>query len=203
MNDNKQFWQKSAKLYKPFMQGNKKLYADICSGIAPYLTKDMKVLELACGSGQLSVPLAPKAGIWEATDFSENMIAEAKKNTVSAGLRFSLQDATDLHYPDESFDAAVISNALHIMPFPEKALAEIHRTLKSGGILFAPTFIHGDGNIFHIRVRLLELLGFHVYSNWDESEYLKFLEKNRFEIKEHYMLGSSVAPLSLAICIKA
>ena len=39
------------------------------------------------------------------------------------------------------FDAAVISNALHIMPEPEKALAEIRRVLKPGGILIAPTFM--------------------------------------------------------------
>lgn len=55
MNDNKKFWQRFAKLYRPFMEkGNGKLYDDICARIAPKLHKDMNVQELACGSGQLS-----------------------------------------------------------------------------------------------------------------------------------------------------
>ena len=53
----------------------------------------------------------------------------------------------------------VISNALHIMPYPEKALKEIERVLKPEGILFAPTFIHGEGAGFRFRVRMMELAG--------------------------------------------
>ena len=83
MDNNKQFWQKIAKLYAPFMNSNKKLYADICQSIAPYLNKEMKVLELACGTGQLSYLLSEKVKLWEATDFSEKMIAEAKKKNHS------------------------------------------------------------------------------------------------------------------------
>lgn len=47
---------------------------------------------------------------------------------------FSVQDATSLPYTSGTFDAVVISNALHIMPEPEKALKEIRRVLKSGDI---------------------------------------------------------------------
>lgn len=87
----------------------------------------MNVLELACGTGQLSYPLSGRVRLWEATDFSEAMIAEAKKNNTFRRLHFSVQDATALPYAPESFDAVVISNALHIMPHPEKALSEIRR----------------------------------------------------------------------------
>ena len=68
------------------------------------------------------------------------MIRKAKAKAHSARLYFSVQDATKLPYTLETFDAVVISNALHIMPEPEKALAEIRRVLKPGGILIAPTF---------------------------------------------------------------
>ena len=57
-------------------------------------------------------------------------------------ISFSVQDATKLTYNSEEFDVVVIANALHIMPEPNKALAEIHRVLKPNGILFAPTFVY-------------------------------------------------------------
>lgn len=41
----------------------------------------------------------------------------------------------------------IVSNALHILPKPEKALTEIRRVLKEDGVLIAPTFTHA-GNDF-------------------------------------------------------
>ena len=141
--DNKAFWQRIAKLYAPFMKGSDRLYAAICDRIRAGLKRDMNILELACGSGQLSLRLSTHVQLWEATDFSENMIREAKKKSCSGRLHFSVQDATNLPYADSSFDAVVIANALHIMPNPERALSEIRRVLKPGGLLYAPTFVHG------------------------------------------------------------
>ena len=46
----------------------------------------------------------------------------------------------------------IVSNALHIVPQPEKALAEIRRVLKDDGVLIAPTFTHA-GNSFSGKVR--------------------------------------------------
>ena len=157
-NDNKGFWQRFAKVYSPIMEkSSSRLYRDICDRIRPELNRQMNVLELACGTGQLSYPLSGRVRLWEATDFSEAMIAEAKKKNTSRRLHFSVQDATALPYAPESFDAVVISNALHIMPHPEKALSEIRRVLKPGGALFAPTFIHGESAGFRLRVKLMEL----------------------------------------------
>ena len=123
--DNKQFWQRWASCYGPLMQSSEPLYAAIAQQMQPHLTPEMNVLELACGSGQLSFRLSRLVRDWEATDFSPKMIAQAKLKPRGAGLHFSVQDATSLPYADETFDAVLIANALHIMPRPEKALAEI------------------------------------------------------------------------------
>ena len=48
-----------------------------------------------------------------------------------AKLHFSVQDMFRLPYADRSFDVVIVSNALHIVPQPEKALAEIQRVLKA------------------------------------------------------------------------
>ena len=82
--DNKEFWQRTAKSYGSFMKHSWKLYDTICERIRPGLTREMNVLELACGSGQLSFRLAGCVLLWEAADFSENMIAEARESPAPA-----------------------------------------------------------------------------------------------------------------------
>ena len=193
--DNKEFWQRTAKSYGSFMKHSWKLYDTICERIRPGLTREMNVLELACGSGQLSFRLAGRVRLWEATDFSENMIVEARKKPRSSRLHFSVQDATALLYAPDSFDAVVISNALHIMPYPELALAEIKRVLKPGGILYAPTFVHGKGAGFRLRARLLTLAGVKVHSKWTAEGFERFISEHNFQIRQTALLGGSLAPL--------
>ena len=193
--DNKEFWQRTAKSYGSFMKHSWKLYDTICERIRPGLTREMNVLELACGSGQLSFRLAGRVRLWEATDFSENMIVEARKKPRSSRLHFSVQDASALPYAPDSFDAVVISNALHIMPHPELALAEIKRVLKPGGILYAPTFVHGRGAGFRLRAWLLTLAGFKVYFKWTVEGFKRFISEHNFQIRQTAPLGGSLAPL--------
>ena len=182
MKDNKGFWNRWAKRYDLMMSGDGRIYAWIVSRMKKVLDRDMTVLELACGTGLLSVRLAGSVKLLEATDFSEEMIRQAKAKTHSSRLRFSVQDATSLPYAEETFDAAVISNALHIIPEPEKALAEIRRVLKSGGILIAPTFTASGSISGRMRIRFMELSGFKVFHKWTPQEYLDFLKDNGFEI---------------------
>lgn len=198
--DNKSFWQRFARIYGIVMEkSSAKLYAEICNQIRPHLKSDMVVLELACGTGQLSFPLSDFVKSWEATDFSEAMIAEAGKKAAPKPLHFSVQDATALPYDAECFDAVVISNALHIMPHPEKALEEIRRVLKPEGILFAPTFVHGEHMGFRLRVRLMELAGFHTYHKWNADEFIAYLSEHGFSVVEQTILGDSLAPLCYAM----
>ena len=150
--DDKRFWDRYSKNYSALMRRSERMYLQIHKAIRPFLKRDMDVLELACGTGQLSVPLSPYVRTWEATDFSPEMVTQAKKQLHTARLHFSVQDATKLPYGPESFDAVVISNALHIMPQPEKALSEAWRVLKPGGFLFAPTFVWGNGRWRSTRV---------------------------------------------------
>ena len=88
------FWQGMAAHYTKFMRRSAPLYTEICNHIRPHLTRDMNVLELACGTGQLSFSLSPCVRLWEATDASSNMIAEAKKRSGSSRLHISVRDAS-------------------------------------------------------------------------------------------------------------
>lgn len=193
--DNQRFWEKVSGLYGPFMKHSGRLYDDVCEQIRPHLNREMAVLELACGTGQLSIPLSCRVRLWEATDFSDHMIKEAKKNGGSSRLHFSVQDATCLPYGSETFDAVVIANALHIMPAPQLALEEIHRVLKTDGYLFAPTFIQGSSVGFKVRMALMGLVGFRTYHKWSASALAEYVSGFGFQIMEQTQLGGSLTPL--------
>lgn len=184
MSDNKGFWDGWARRYDFTMSKDRKTYENLISKIKKTLTRDMIVLELACGTGLLSVRLAGSVKLFEATDFSEEMIRQAKAKTHSSRLHFSVQDATNLPYVSGTFDIVIISNALHIMPEPEKALSEIRRVLKPDGILIAPTFTAADSMLGRFKIRIMELSGFKVFHKWTPEEYIKFLENNGFAVTE-------------------
>ena len=201
-HSNKRFWQRMAKLYAPFMKSSDPLYEAICERLQPHLTQEMAVLELACGSGQLSFRLAENTKEWEATDFSERMIAEAQKREHPRNLHFLTRDATNLPYPAEAFDAVLVANALHIMPEPDKALAEIRRVLKPGGLLFAPTFLWGTDVRLHISAWLMARVGFHVFHKWSTPEFVSYIESRGFAALEQEMLGGSIRPLCCLVAKK-
>lgn len=195
MTTNKGFWDRWADRYDGAMAGSSELYEQIADRIKQNLNRDMSVLELACGTGLLSSQLEESVKLLEATDFSEAMIRQAKAKNGSSCLHFSVQDATNLPYAPGSFDVVVIANALHIMPQPELALAEIRRVLKPGGMLYAPTFVHGKGAGFRLRARVMALAGFKVFSKWSMEEFAEYVSNHGFEVTRTSRLGSKIAPL--------
>ena len=203
MYDNKQFWERFSRHYAGFMRRSQATYQQICKAMHPFLKRDMDVLELACGSGQLTFALSQYVKHWEATDFSEKMVEEAKKKSHSARLFFSVQDATSLPYAPGSFDAVVIANALHIMPYPAKALEEIYRVLKPGGILYAPTFVRIEGKMPKVKIRMMEAIGFHTYHKWNAGELIAFVSEYGFHPVKHAVLYGGLMPLCFLKARKA
>lgn len=199
---NKKFWDKFAKLYAPFMKKDKGVYDKVCGYIRPHLNKDMEVLELACGSGQLSFTLSNLTKSWIATDFSEQMILEARKRGEYENLSFEIADATALSFSNENFDCVLIANALHIMPKPDEAMKEIYRVLKPNGILFAPTFLWKEGRQRKIIKRMMSILGFKMYQEWTKKQFEDFIEKYGFSVVEMKLVYGGLAPVGVMIAHK-
>ena len=160
------------------------------------------VLELATGTGLIAKHIVNAAAHIEATDASAEMITEAKR-TRSAKLHFSVQDMFRLPYANQSFNVVIVSNALHIVPQPEKALQEIKRVLKDDGVLIAPTFTHA-GNSFSgmVRAFFMRMAGFPLHSKWTSEEYLRFLRQNGWAVRKSAVLKASF-PLTYAECVKS
>ena len=202
MRKHKNFWDKNADRYDRFMRKDRAAYDEMYALIRP-VVKAKTVLELATGTGLIAKHIVNAAAHIESTDASAEMIAEAKQDNRSAKLHFSVQDMFCLPYAEESFDVVIVSNALHIVPQPKKALAEIHRVLKEDGVLIAPTFTHA-GNSFSGRVRafFMKLAGFPLHSKWTSEEYLHFLRQNGWTVRKSVVLKASF-PLTYTECVKS
>ena len=141
----KNFWDRNAARYDRFMRKNAIAYDQLYALLRPAVWHKT-VLEVATGTGQVAKHLLCSADHIEATDASAAMIAQAKRGNFSSKLYFSVQDMFHLPYADQSFDVVIVSNALHIVPHPEKALIEFRRVLKNDGTLIAPTFTHAENS---------------------------------------------------------
>ena len=201
MKENKSFWDRNAKHYDRFMRKDAAAYMQMYALLRP-VVKAKTVLELATGTGLIAKHIVNAAAHIEATDVSAEMIAEAKRDNRSAKLHFSVRDMFRLPYADKSFDVVIVSNALHIVPQPEKALQEIRRVLKDGGLLIAPTFTHA-GNSFSGKVKafFMKLAGFPLHSRWTSEEYLRFLRQNGWTVRKSAVLKASFS-LTYAECVK-
>ena len=202
MKERKTFWDKNAGRYDRFMRKDRAAYDEMYELIRP-VVRHKTVLELATGTGSIAKHIVNAAAHIEATDTSLEMIAEAKRDNRSAKLHFSVQDMFRLPYAEESFDVVIVSNALHIVPQPEKALQEIKRVLKDDGVLIAPTFTHA-GNSFSGKVKafFMKLAGFPLHSRWTSEEYLRFLRQNGWAVRKSAVLKASF-PLTYAECVKS
>ena len=201
MQEHKNFWDKNAGRYDRFMRKDLAAYDEMYELIRP-IVRHKTVLGLATGTGLIAKHIVNAAAHIEATDASAEMIAQAKRDNQSAKLHFSVQDMFCLPYVEESFDVVIVSNALHIVPQPEKALAEIRRVLKDDGVLIAHTFTHGNGTLRgRIKLFFMKLAGFPLNSRWSSADYLAFLRQNGWTVRKSAVLKASF-PLTYAECVK-
>ena len=160
------------------------------------------VLELATGPGLIARNIADVAQSVVATDFAPDMIEQAKKANTAQNVTFEVADATSLRYGDKSFDIVIISNALHIIPEPQKALSEIDRVLKDDGILIAPNFIFRAGGKKNLWQRILSLAGIRFAHEWTADEYRSFLEGNGWTVTKSEVLKGRI-DLLYTECVRA
>jgi len=108
------------------------------------LPAQARVLELGCGQGNLwsACPERIPAG-WSITlsDFSTGMLQAAWRNLVviGRGFKFEQFDTQAIPYADETFEIVIANHMLYHVPDRPRALAEIRRVLKPGGLLVAAT----------------------------------------------------------------
>lgn len=95
-----------------------------------------KILDVACGTGQNFPMFMPNAEI-TAVDLSPKMLDVARENASKLDLhvKLTVMDAEQLEFPEESFDTVVSTLSTCTFPDPIKALQEIKRVCRKGGLI--------------------------------------------------------------------
>lgn len=138
------FWDNIAWAYDIFADGiNRTANRRLCAAVEAQLTAHDTVLECACGTGLLTGVIARKCKSVTATEFSSQMPQRARQKCKNnSNVKFEQADILQLQYPDETFDAVVAANVIHLLDEPYKALHELVRVCRSGGCVIIPTYMN-------------------------------------------------------------
>ncbi|MFW9852876.1 MAG: class I SAM-dependent methyltransferase [Candidatus Thorarchaeota archaeon] len=156
------------------------------------LPKEGKILDVGCGTGYGARYMVEKGYSVIGVDISVSMLEIAKKNVPEA--EFIEADMTKLTFPDNSFDGIVSLYAIfHVSREKhEKLFQDLHRMLKTGGILFFCTN-------YNESEETDDYLGAEIFwSSYSSEKTLQMLEQIGFEIiydallergeEEHYWI---------------
>lgn len=134
----------------------------------------MKVLDVATGTGAQALAFAARGAEVTGVDLSEAMLRIARRKSRSSNLTFLRADAATLPFPDESFDAACISFALHEMPRSVRTavVRELSRVTRPGGTVVVVDWALPEGR------PLARWLVYHVVKLWEPDCYADFVHSD-------------------------
>ncbi|MBU7584112.1 MAG: methyltransferase domain-containing protein [Nostoc sp. TH1S01] len=146
------------------------------------------ILDLGCGTGQLSAKIAESGAEVIGIDSAATMIEKARQNYPN--LRFEVADARNLQI-DKLFDAVFSNATLHWIKEADAAIASIYQALKPGGRFVAE--FGGKGNVesivqaLYVACEKIGLSNPQVFNPWyfpSIGEYSNLLEQQGFEVTQ-------------------
>ena len=135
INENRSYWDRRAPSYTDVIRKNLSddwdaVWADMLISRFPAGERSaLRVLDIGTGPGFYAIILAARGYDVTAVDFSENMLAEARRNAgdLAEKIDFRQMDAHALDFPDGSFDVIVTRNLTWNLSDPQRAYREIGR----------------------------------------------------------------------------
>jgi SAM-dependent methyltransferase len=108
--------------------------------LLPELTPDMRLLDVGCGPGSITLGLAERLPQGEVVgvDLTRETLSQATRDAEARGLsnlRYQFADVYDLPFDDGSFDVAYAHQVIQHLVDRPKALREMLRVVKAGGLV--------------------------------------------------------------------
>ena len=197
------FWNRFAFVYDLVTRSGDTGLAEAASYVASFVRPTDVVLDAACGTDTFACALASSAGFVAACDFAPAMVEQAAAKVGRLGLgnvACGPGDLMELDFADETFDAVVAGNVLHLLGDPQRAVDELLRVTRPGGIIAIPNYVNAEAQDKRF-LRLIEAAGFTAAHEWDEQGFLAFLADAGLVVAEHRSFVAK-QPLCVAICRK-
>ncbi|HUG35912.1 MAG TPA: methyltransferase domain-containing protein [Candidatus Limnocylindrales bacterium] len=112
-----------------------------------------RLLEVGCGTGSLTFALAETAPFAELTavDYADVYVEAARAVNRDSRVRVEQGDAVALVFADASFDRTLSLLLLHLVPQPDRAVAEMRRVTRPGGVVAAAVW-DAEGGVVAQRI---------------------------------------------------
>lgn len=141
------FWDRLAERYSRQPIADEAAYQRKLQITRDYLRPDMELLEFGCGTGGTAILHAPRVRHVTAIDFSESMLAIARRNADAAGvtnISFQRADITSFAAPQGRFDVILGLSILHLLKDKDAVIARLFGLLKPGDVFISSTTCIGD-----------------------------------------------------------
>lgn len=193
-------WDKFAPFYDFFETAyNGKCYKGIAEKIKEYVTEDDIVLECACGTGLLTVPMAQKCKKLIATDLSSGMLRQATQKVANyPNTKVGKANILQLPFKENAFDVVVAANVIHLLDEPEKALSELKRVCKPKGKIILPVYINREKKNSVVAAKLLSVLGVKFIRQFSLESYKEFIASHNL-LQVEYGVVDGRMPCAFAI----
>ncbi len=200
----RKFWDGFAGRYDSFIKRLQPTYDLIIQKVRETIDPSQDILEIATGTGIISLAIADNAHTVTGCDISPEMIKVAQKKLEESHLNnvsFSVEDAYHLGFEGAAYNVAIASNTLHVMMNPGQALRSVHRVLKPGGILIAPTYCHGNSFFTRMVSSIMSIVGFRAHQKWSTGSFKEFIQSHEFDIVTFEIIDDLI-PLVFAVARK-
>lgn len=121
------------------------------------LKPGMRILDVACGTGNLAIPAAHAGADVTGIDIAPNLIEQAQARAANERLeaRFDVGDAEALPYDDASFDVVMTMFGAMFAPRPDVTATELIRVCKPGGVIAMANWTPGafTGQMFKTNAK--------------------------------------------------
>lgn len=198
----KSFWDRFALVYDFAMKVQGDAAARAARDVAGLVPEGGRVLDAACGTGTFALAAAARAGLVEACDYAPKMVGRTRAKVERRGLanvRCSEGDVCNIAFEDATFDVAIAANVLHLLDDPARALVELRRVAKPGGLVVLPTYVSAEARSAERFVAAAGKLGFSPKQAWTKETYEEWLVGQGMRI-ETCRLYPARQPLCLAVC---